>query len=156
MFFKQICPRRMRRHLKSTKIELNSTNYVGGCARMLIYYCINLSYHSAICLKKIFSVEWIKSLFICYAIMIVFFNSWHNKKKKLQSLPTPTSPCSDSTEELLPLKTQCSLFFQCKHWWFVLPRESCAAYLDRKLSVLIWSKMLLIFIFDLLERGGTK
>lgn len=42
--------RRMRRYLKVIKIDLNFMNYVGVCARMFIYYCINLYYYGDICL----------------------------------------------------------------------------------------------------------
>lgn len=64
MFFKQISLRRIRRHLKATKIDLNSTNYGGGCVRMLIFTTASIYPIMVTSVYNFFSVVGIKCLFI--------------------------------------------------------------------------------------------
>lgn len=99
----------------------------------------------------IFSFGGIKCLFICYTIMIVFLKTWHNV------IANPPFAVFDSTEELLPLKTQCSLLYSNVNTGGLYCREKDVQLIKTaKLCVLIWSKIIWIFIFDLLESVGTK
>lgn len=80
----------------------------------------------------IFSFGGIKCLFICYTIMIVFFLKPDTMKKNYSHCQ-PSLCCVWQHRRVTPLEnTVLSFIFQCKHWWFVLPRERCAAYLDCK------------------------
>lgn len=76
---------------------------------------------------------------------------WHNV------IANPPFAVFDSTEELLPLKTQCSLLYSNVNTGGLYCREKDVQLIKTaKLCVLIWSKIIWIFIFDLLEPGGTK
>lgn len=80
-----------------------------------------------------------------------FLKTWHNV------IANPPFAVFDSTEELLPLKTQCSLLYSNVNTGGLYCREKDVQLIKTaKLCVLIWSKIIWIFIFDLLEPGGYE